>query len=468
MGALPLFDDYLAAGGVAACFDSPALVANMLAFETALAEVEGELGLIPSAAVGAIVAAAEIDGIDLDELREQTVRQSNPAIPLVARLTARVAEHDRAAARYVHWGSTSQDVMDTAMMLSCRAALEGLHDKLLAVETRLCAWMGTHRRTPMVARTLSQHAGPTTFGAKVAAWLNGLLAVHERLGTLHAALPLQFGGASGTLAAFGTRGADVADGVAARLGLRAVPPWHTERTAVRDLAAWAGALAAALGKIANDIVLMAQTEVAELRHGGDGSGGSSALPQKRNPVAAIGALAGARRAPGLLASVYAAFDQDHERAAGAWHAETTALGELFVVTGGVVENLERALEQYEPDADAMRRNLELGGGLGMAESVVMTLAPAIGRAAAHGIVKAACTTAIESGSNLVAVLAGDPRVTAHVDEAALGAALDPLNFLGIAEPMIDQAHARALAMRGPAVSLAESLDEQGPEVEGDS
>ena len=444
-----LSDDYLGSSEVASCFGAEASCAHMLAFEAALAEVQAELALIPQAAAETIVACAGTLRPDLAQLRAETVAASNPAIPLVAMLTAAVAASDKGAARYVHWGATSQDVMDSALMLAARTAIEHLDARLRRLEKGLATLADTQRATPMVARTLGQQAGPTTFGLKVAGWLNGLVAAHERLNALHARLPLQCGGASGTLAAFGDDAPAVAELLAARLGLAPRAPWHTERGIVRELAAAFADVCAAAGKPATDIVLAAQNEIGELAEAAaPGRGGSSAMPHKRNPVAAIAVVACARRAPGALATVYGCFDHWHERAAGAWHAEAPALAELATLAGGALAQLGRALDGLEVDTAAMRRHLEADLGLGMSEAVSMALAPALGRAAAQALVRQAVTSAREAQRPLADVLAEMDAVGEHLDAAGLARALDPLAFLGASERFIDQALARAAALAG--------------------
>ena len=444
-----LSDDYLGSPEVASCFGAEASCAHMLAFEAALAEVQAELALIPQAAAETIVACAGTLQPDLAQLREATVAASNPATPLVAMLTAAVAASDKGAARYVHWGATSQDVMDSALMLAARTAIEHLDARLRRIEHALATLSDTHRATPMVARTLGQQSGPTTFGLKVAGWLNGLVAAHERLGALYARVPLQCGGASGTLAAFGDDAVAVAELLAARLGLAPRAPWHTERGIVRELAAAFADVCAAAGKPATDIVLAAQNEIGELAEAAaPARGGSPAMAHERNPVAAIAVVACARRAPGALATVYGSFDHWHERAAGAWHAEAPALAELATLAGGALAQLERALGGLEVDTAAMRRHLEADLGLGMSEAVSMALAPALGRAAAQALVRQAESSAREQQRPLGDVLGAMDRVGEHLDAAALARALDPLAFLGANAHFIDQALARAAVLTG--------------------
>ncbi|MGB1881414.1 MAG: 3-carboxy-cis,cis-muconate cycloisomerase [Gammaproteobacteria bacterium] len=444
-----LLSEYLGAPKLANCFAAMALLENMLAFEVALARAQAELGLIPESAAAAIAAAARATEFDLEALRKQTAESSNPAIPLVRALTANVTAVDAAAGHCVHLGSTSQDVMDSALMLSCRAALQLLDGDLVRLESELSALASGHRGTLMPARTLSQQAGPTTLGVKAAGWLQGLVNGHTRLRQLHTALPLQFSGATGTLAAYGDRGAELTAAVAAMLGLRAVPPWQTERSAIREMAAMLAGLAATAGKIATDLLLMMQTEVGELREApAPGRGGSSALPHKRNPVASMAVSANARRAPGLLAMVFAAFDQTHERAAGAWHAEFMALTELFEVTGGALLGLQRALRGLEIDQGRMLQNLAFSRGVIMSEAVTAALRPTIGQSAAQGLVKRAVADAAADDIPLSEALVAMSEIAALTDRAALDRALNPASYLGMADHIIDEALAAAARLSG--------------------
>jgi len=463
MGIDGLTDDFLESRAIAACFAAPAMLRHMLEFEAALAQAEADLGIIPAAAAVHIAACAAADDFDIAAIRRETAASGSAAIPLVALLTTRVAARDTQAAAYVHWGSTSQDVMDSAMMLACRAAATLLATRLAAIGESLAALIVDHRHTPMVARTLAQHAGPTSFGLKLAAWAQSLCAGAERLRETEARLPLQFGGASGTLAAFGAQGLAVAAAVGDRLGLRAAPPWHTERSSVRELAAALAELGAGVGKIATDIVLLAQNEIGELRErSAPGRGGSSAMPHKRNPVAAIAAVAAARRVPGLLATVYGAFDHWNERAAGAWHAEQRALAELCTAVGASLEKLDESLVGLEVDVAAMQRNLASTRGLGMADAVAMALTPALGRPHAQALVEQACASATERELGFDEVLAGIPEVTAVLGPAALAQALDPHRPSGIADGLIDLALARLEhSLRGRPAAIDWRTSENG-------
>lgn len=440
----PLTTAYLGGEDLAECFAPPAMLAHMLQFEATLASVQATLGVIPPDAAALIAQCAKNTPFDVTQITAQSVEASNPAIPLVHLLTGVVAAQSTEAARYVHWGATSQDVMDSALMLAARAALTRLNAHLDALIALLCPLAERHRTTLMPARTLSQHAGPTTFGLKVAGWLMGLLGARARLRGVQAVLPVQFGGATGTLASFGTQGLALAQGLAAQLGLADAGPWQTERSVVRELAAVVANVAAAVGKIAHDVVLMAQTEVAELREAASpGRGGSSALPHKQNPVGAIAAGAAARRAPGALATVFAAFDQGHERASGAWHAESCALVDLFVCAGGALAGLRRSLAGIEVDSAAMRRNVDLSLGLLMSETVSMALTPALGRAGAQALLARASAVVRAEGRPLAAVLGEDARVREQLGAPALARALDPAAHLGSADLLISRALARA-------------------------
>lgn len=370
----PLLAPMLSSAAMRAVCDDAATLQNMLDFEAALARAEVACGVIPAAAAGPIAAACKAESFDLAALADAATRSGNLAIPLVKALTANVAKADAEASRYVHWGATSQDVIDTATMLSLRAGI----DALLADLNRAVAGFATlaraHRNTAVVARTWLQHALPMPFGLKLAEYAAALHRSRKRLQRLRReTLALQFGGAAGTLAALGNRGLAVATQLAKELDLPLPDaPWHTHRDRIAEAASVFAILAGSCGKIARDVSLMMQTDVGEaFEPAGAGRGGSSTMPHKRNPVAAASALGAATMAPNLAATIFAAQVQDHERSAGPWHAEWPTLPSLMLVTSGALAAIVDLAEGLEVDAARMRSNLETTGGLIMAEAVAM-------------------------------------------------------------------------------------------------
>ncbi|GAA3124357.1 3-carboxy-cis,cis-muconate cycloisomerase [Planomonospora alba] len=426
-----LFSQVFSRGGAAAEVTDAAWLAAMLDVEAALARAQAELGLVPDAAAEAIGAACDPELFDLAEIGHRTARTANPVVPLVAALRERLPAGLR---RYVHHGATSQDVNDTAMMLLARRALAPLLDDLRAGADACAGLAGRHRDTVMAGRTLLQQAVPVTFGLKAAGWLTALHRSHARLAALR--LPVQYGGAAGTLSVLGGRGHEVPPRLAAALELAApVVPWHADRTPVAELACALGVTAGALGKIATDVKLLAQTEVGEAAEpSAPGRGGSSAMPHKRNPVGAVSALACVQRVPGLVASVLDGMLTEHERAAGPWQAEWETVGELLRLTGSAASWLREVLEGLTVDAARMRANLELTLGLPLAENVVARLG---GTPQARELVDAACARASAERRPLREVLLADPRT--GLTERELDAALDPARSLGSAGVFVDRA-----------------------------
>ena len=350
----------------------------------------------------------------LGALAEAATRSGNLAIPLVKALTAAVAKTDADAARYVHWGATSQDVIDTATMLTLRAAIDALLPDLDRAIAGFAGLARQHRDTAMVARTWLQHALPMPFGLKLAEYAAALHRSRARLKRLRAeGLALQFGGAAGTLAALGDKGLAVAEKLAAELKLPLPDaPWHTHRDRIADAASVFAILAGTCGKIARDVSLMMQTDVAEaFEPSGEGRGGSSTMPHKRNPVAAATALAAATMAPNLAATIFAAQVQDHERSAGPWHAEWPTLPTLQLVTSGALAAIVDIAEGLEVDVARMRVNLDATHGLIMAEAVTFALAETIGKSDAHHLVEAAAKKAVAGKQHLRDVLTADPNVS---------------------------------------------------------
>ncbi|MBY8871380.1 3-carboxy-cis,cis-muconate cycloisomerase [Micromonospora sp. PLK6-60] len=410
----------------------PALLQAMLDVEAALARAAADAGVLPAPAADAIVAQCRAERYDPGALGRAADAAGNPVVPLVRELTAAVPASARA---WVHLGATSQDVLDTALVLVAGRALGPLLRHLDAAADAAARLADTHRDTVLVARTLGQQAAPTTFGLKAAGWLTGLVDARDRLRRAGAALPAQLGGAVGTLAAFGPAGPEVAERFAAHLGLPASPlPWHTRRQPLLDLAAALGGLLAAAGKAGLDVGLLAQTEIGEVAEGGAGRGGSSAMPHKRNPVDSVLVGAAARRGPGLVATLLAAAVQEHERAAGGWHAEWEPLLDLLRVAGGATARCARMLAGLRVHPERMRANLDATGGLVLAEAVAARLAPALGRGAAHDLVARAAAR-----PPFRAALLADPELRAHLSEADVDEALDPARWLGSAGRFVDRA-----------------------------
>jgi 3-carboxy-cis,cis-muconate cycloisomerase len=439
-----LLDQLFGTDEVSAAFDDRARLQAMLDFEAGLARAEAKVGVIPADAVGPIAKACDAGRFDVAALAAATALAGNPAIPLVKALTKAVAAAAPQAARWVHWGATSQDVIDTGLVLQLKAVRASLDADLARLETALADLARAHAHTPMAARTLLQQALPTTFGLKAAGWLSGLRRVHARLDqAFDAAMVVQFGGAAGTLAALDGRGVEVMEALAAELGLAAPEiPWHAQRDRLADLACALGLVTGTLGKLARDLSLLMQTEVAEaFEPAGEGKGGSSAMPHKRNPVGAVAALAAAVRVPPLVSTMLAAMVQEHERAVGGWHAEWETLPEIVRLTAGALRQLRIAFEGVELDPLRMRANLDLTRGLPLAESVSVALAEKIGRQAAHYRVELASRRAVAEGISLDEALQADPEVTEHLSRDEIDRLLQPERYLGSAGDLV----ARVLA-----------------------
>jgi 3-carboxy-cis,cis-muconate cycloisomerase len=423
-----LFDDVLAAGPVRGAVSDEAWLRALLDAEAALAGALADVGLVPVDAAADIAAAADPARYDMAELGRAAADSGNPAAPLVRALTDAAGD----AGRYVHFGATSQDVVDTAAMLVARSARTVLLADLDACRAALAGLAAEHRSTVHVGRTLLQQALPTTFGLVAAGWLTALSASGAALRAV--ALPAQLGGAVGTLASLGSDGPAVVAAYARRLGL-AEPalPWHTDRGVVADLAGTLGRVCGSVAKIAGDVVLLAQTEVGEVREDAGSAGGSSTMPHKRNPVAAVSARAAAMRAPGLVSTLFAAMAHEHQRAAGAWHAEWAPQRDLWCATGSAVWWLRESLTRLVVDPARMRSTVDMTGGALLAERVTTELAPSVGRLAAHDAV-AEC---VRAGGDLADALAAHPALDLTRERAA--ALLDPAGYLGAAETFVDRA-----------------------------
>jgi 3-carboxy-cis,cis-muconate cycloisomerase len=433
----------LSSAAMRAVCDDVTCLQHMLDFEAALARAEAATGVIPATAAGPIERACDARTFDLAALAQAATKSGNVAIPLVKALTASVAkaDADADAARYVHWGATSQDVIDTAGMLTLRAGIEAL---LSDIERAIAGFAGLareHRHTAMVGRTWLQHALPIPFGLKLAEYAAALGRSRRRLRRLRSeALALQFGGAAGTLAALGDNGLRVAEKLAQELGLPLPDaPWHTHRDRFAEAASVLAIIAGTCGKIARDVSLMMQTDVGEaFEPSGEGRGGSSTMPHKRNPVAAATALAASTMAPNLAATMFAAQVQDHERSAGPWHAEWPTLPSLLLVTSGGLAAIVDIAEGLEVDVARMRANLDTTHGLIMAESVTFALAEKIGKSEAHHLMEAASKKAVADKKELRDVLASDPKVAQQLDAKKLADLFEPMAYQGVSQAMIDR------------------------------
>jgi 3-carboxy-cis,cis-muconate cycloisomerase len=422
------------------CADEAYLQA-MLDVEAALARAEGALGIIPADAASIITRCCSATLYAPETLGEAARKSGNLAIPLVKLLTAEVSRADKNAAGYVHWGATSQDIIDTATMLVAGAALSALLQDLDRAISGFGKQAAAHRQTRMVARTWLQHALPIPFGLKLAGYAAALERSRRQLQRLCSdALALQFGGAAGSLAALGDRGLEVAERMAADLNLPLPDaPWHSHRDRIADIASQLAILAGTCGKIARDVSLLMQTDVAEaFEPAEEGRGGSSTMPHKRNPVACATALAAATMAPSLAATILAAQVQDHERSAGPWHSEWPTLPTLFLVTSGGLAAIVDLAEGLEVDVAQMTANLDRTQGLIMAEAVTFALAQKIGKAAAHQLVETASREAIADKRHLKDVLAQDPAVGQHLSPAQLDELFSPGGYEGMAQSFIDR------------------------------
>lgn len=440
-----MFDHLFTTDRMRAILSDSARMQGMLDFEAALARAEARAGMVSEETAEAIAAHCHADRFEVAALAEATAAAGNPAISLIAALTARVAADDAEAARYVHWGATSQDVMDTGLVLQVRAALDVLDADLTRLADACARLAKRNADLTMAGRTWLQQALPITFGVKAAGWLSAVNRHRERLRQLRPrVLVVQLGGAVGTLAAFGSLGLVVAEALADDLGL-ALPdvPWHAHRDRLVEVATTFGSLVGTLSKMARDISLLAQTEVGEAFEPAEpGKGASSTMPQKRNPVGASVALAAAVRVPGLVATMLAAMPQEHERGLGGWQAEWETLPEILRLAAGALWQMAEVAEGLELDADRMRANLDITKGVICAEAVAMALVPTLGKTTAHQVVEDACRQALARDVALRTVLAEIPQVTEILSADALDRLCDPRNATGLADQLIQRALAQ--------------------------
>lgn len=447
-----LFDLLFSTGDFLEIFSDRRVLQGMLDFEAALARAEAAHGIIPAAAAAAIESQCRAELFDIAKIAHEGAAAGNLAIPLVKALTASVAGRDPQAARFVHWGATSQDAIDTGLILQLRDAIAHIESDLERFSRALAALAHEDKRTIMAGRTWMQQALPITFGLKVAGWYSAIERHRTRLRELRPrVLVLQLGGAAGTLASLGPHALNVVTAVAKDLNLD-VPdlPWQAERDRIAEAGTFCGLLTGTLGKIARDVSLLMQTEIGEVfEPAAEGRGGSSAMPQKRNPVGSAVALSAAIRVPALVSTLLAAMPQENERGMGNWHAEWETLPQVFRLTAGALAQMIQVVEGLEVDRDRMAKNLELTNGLILAEAVTLALAVRIGRPAAHELVEHACRSAIEQKRHLRDVLWEKSQVRDQISQGDLEKLFDPENYLGLAETWVDRAVPAPLKAAAP-------------------
>jgi 3-carboxy-cis,cis-muconate cycloisomerase len=417
---------------LATAFSDGVFLQGMLDFEAALARAEASAGLVPGAAASAITRAAVARDFDIDAIVQSARSNATPVVAAVQMLEARVATIDAQAARWVHFGATSQDVFDTALVLCVRTAwpsLERDHTRLVSALERLAR---EHSGTLMLGRTLLQPATPITFGLKAAGWLGSLSRSWKACASAYeGALVLQFGGAAGTLSALGSKGGAVETALAKELGL-SVPdaPWHAHRDRLAALVAACGIYTGALGKMARDIALLMQHEVGEASERG---GGSSTMPHKRNPSGCAIVLAAAARVPGLVAAMLSSMPHEHERSVGGWHAEGPIVADVIQANGSALSAMADAIEGLTIDPARMRHNIDATRGAIFAERVAVTVTPAVGRAKAAELAKRAIDNAQRSGSTFAEAVAEMPELAAAMSAEDIAGLAVPENYLGVAD-----------------------------------
>ena len=444
-----LFDAYFTAEAMGEVFCDHGRVQAMLDVEAALARAQAGVGVIPHAAVAPIAAACRAELYDFQALGQSIASAGNSAIALVKALGKQIASTAPEAERYVHLGATSQDVMDSGLVLQLRAALELIETDLARLADVLAEQARRYAATPLAGRTWLQQATPVTLGMKIAGWLGAVTRNRQRLNELKPRLLcLQFGGASGTLAALGDQAMPVAQALAAELGLNLPEqPWHTQRDRLVEFGSMLGLIAGGLGKIGRDISLLMQTEAAEVfEPSAPGKGGSSTMPHKRNPVGSAVLISAATRVPGLLSILFSAMPQEHERSLGLWHAEWETLPEICCVVSGALVQALNIAQGLEVDGERMACNLDLTHGLVLAEAVSIVLAQRVGRETAHHLLELCCKRAVAEQRHLRAVLGDEPQVTAQLSADELDRLLDPAHYLGQATTWIERARAEHFAL----------------------
>jgi len=431
-----LIESLATTDALAELFSDTSVLQAMLDFEVGLARAQAKVGLVPRAAADSIAAVAKPELFDAAKLAKDALLAGALPIPLVKVLTESVRAKDSAAAGFVHWGATSQDVADTALILLLKRARPLLESDLARLENNLRRLAETHANTVMLGRTLLQAAPPTTFGLKAAGWLGSIRRCRVRLtSAFDESLMVQLGGATGTLASLGEHGTAVGRELAKELQLGFPDAsWHTHRDRLAALVCACGVLTGAIGKIARDISLLMQTEVGEVAEpSGPGRGGSSTMPHKRNPSGCVVVLAAANRVPGLVASFLSGMVQEHERAVGTWQAEWPTIATLIQATGVAAASMGEVMEGLSVDEARMRANIDATHGVIFAERAMMLLGEKLGRDVAHRLLDQATRQSVTQGRHLVEVLSEVPEVTRHLDHATLQKLERPEEYLGSAD-----------------------------------
>ena len=431
---------------IRALFSDRAHLELMLDIEAALARAQSKLGLVPAHVADAIAHAAHIENLRLDYIAESTRRVGYPVVALVREI-GRIAGDE--AARCIHLGATTQDILDTALVLQLQRAFAIVRRDLIAIARSLADRAARFRDTPIAGRTHLQHAVPTTLGLKCAVWASPLVAHIERLDqAAPRILVVQLGGAAGTLASLGADGPAVVEALARELAL-GVPelPWHVQRDRFAETAALLALICGSLSKFALDVALLMQTEVGEVSEPHqEGRGGSSTMPQKRNPIASEYILAATRAVHALVPVMLGSMIADHERATGPWQSEALALPQCVALTAGALAHARAIAEGMTVDTGRMRRNLDLAGGLTMAEAIATALIPALGRADAEAAVARACNRALAEGRPLAAILRNDPDLRPRLTDTDIDRLTNPASYLGSAGAFVDRVVARVAAL----------------------
>lgn len=439
-----LFKDAFGSGEVRQLFEDDELIARYIQVEVALANAQASLGIVPQHAADTIARSVDATRMDMQKFKADTENVGYPILPLVEQISAQCGD----SGGYLHWGATTQDIMDTALVLQLRAALDLIETKLGQTRELLAKLAHDHRDTPMAGRTHLQHALPVTFGYKVAVWLSMFDRHQARLETLRPRLlQVSFSGAAGTLASLQGRGLDVQSALAAELEL-SVPDitWHTARDSLAEVVQWFGLVTASLGKVAQDIMLLMTDEIAEVMEPFvPGRGASSTMPQKRNPISCEIICANAKVVRQHTALMLDAMIQDFERATGPWQAEWFAIPESCQLTAGALEQAIFMLSGLEVRAEKMQANLGVSRGLIVAEAVMMALAPHCGRQHAHEVVYAACRKAHADNAALAEVLLADGDVIRYLTEERILELTNPTNYVGQAPDMVTRLLASRVA-----------------------